>query len=130
MKAQTDTESTLSLKQTRALEALMTRESEESIEAVALRAGVSRRTMHRYLVDPVFLAAYRNRVELELGAYRGRVAAALVKGATTPGSGQASMQKIYWQRLGELNDAKNVRIEDPRETLSRFLNVPKEELPW
>jgi hypothetical protein len=85
--------------------------------------------MHRYLVDPVFLRAYKDRVELELGAHRGRVAAALVKGATTPGPGQASMQKIYWQRLGELIDAKSWQLEDPNETLSRVLGVSKESLP-
>jgi AcrR family transcriptional regulator len=129
VKAQTDTESALTLKQARALECLIGRGSEESIEDVASRAGVSRRTMHRYLVDPVFLAAYRERVELELGAHRGRVAAALVKGATTPGSGQASMQKIYWQRLGELIDSRSWQIEDPDSVLSRILNVAKDELP-
>ena len=127
--AQTDSESDLTLRQARALECLMGREPEETIEDVASRAGVSRRTMHRYLVDPAFLRAYRERVELELGAQRGRVAAALVKGATTPGSGQAGMQKIYWQRLGELIDAKSLQIEDPRERLSQILNIPKEELP-
>ncbi len=85
--------------------------------------------MHRYLVDPAFLRAYKDRVELELGAYRGRVAAALVKGATTPGPGQASMQKIYWQRLGELIDAKSWQLEDPEEILSRVLGISKDKLP-
>jgi putative insertion element HTH domain-containing protein len=129
MKAQTDTESTLTLRQIRTLECLMDRRSEESLEDVAVRAGVSRRTMHRYLVDPVFLNAYRERVELELGAHRGRVAAALVKGAINPGPGQASMQKIYWQRLGELIDARSWQFEDPEEVLSRVLGISKDELP-
>jgi hypothetical protein len=129
MKAQIDTESDLTLRQARALECLMGRQPEESIEDVAVRAGVSRRTMHRYLVDPAFLKAYRDRVELELGAHRGRVAAALVKGATTPSPGQAAMQRIYWQRLGELIDVSRLQVEDADKILSSVLGISKDELP-
>lgn len=129
MTAQTDTESTLTLRQEKALECLMGREPDESIEDVASRAGVSRRTMHRYLGDPVFLKAYRERVEIELGAHRQRVAAALVRGAITPSPGQSAMQKIYWQRLGELIDAKRWQVEDPDAVLSKILGVPRESLP-
>lgn len=127
--SQTDTESALTLKQARALEALMERGPEQTMEDVARAAGVSRRSLYRYLDDPVFLKAYRDRVELELGAHRGRVADALVKGAITPGPGQASMQKIYWQRLGELIDAKSLQFEDADSVLSRILGTPKESLP-
>ena len=62
------------------------------------------RTLYRYLRQEEFVAECRRRIEDELGAARGRVAAALIEGASTPGPGQAAMQKIFWQRLGELAD--------------------------
>lgn len=104
MTAQIGTESSLTLRQEKALECLMDRAPDETIEDIASRAGVSRRTMHRYLTNPAFLKAYRELVEIELGAHRHRVASALVKGAITPSPWQASMQKLYWQRIGELTD--------------------------
>ena len=102
--AQNDSISRLAPRQVIALECLMTRTEDETIEQVASRAGVSRRTMHRYLRDSSFHAEYRSRVAMEIGSQRGRMALALVKGGTTPGPGQAAMQKIYWTMLGELKD--------------------------
>jgi AcrR family transcriptional regulator len=99
------------------------------MEDVARAARVSRRTLYRYLADPAFRKVFRERVELEMGAHRQRVAAALVQGATTPGPGQASMQKIFWQRLGELIDARSWQIEDADSVLSRILGTSKESLP-
>ncbi len=78
------------------------------MEDVAKRADVTRRTLYRYIRDETFVAEYRKRIEDELGAARGRVAAALVEGAATPGQGQGTMQKLYWQRLGELTDKHEV----------------------
>jgi AcrR family transcriptional regulator len=102
--AQNDSISRLAPRQLVALECLMSRTEDETIEQVASRAGVSRRTMHRYLRDSSFHAEYRSRVIMEIGSQRGRMALALVKGGTTPGPGQAAMQKIYWTMLGELKD--------------------------
>jgi AcrR family transcriptional regulator len=102
--AQNDSISKLAPRQIVALECLMTRTEDETLEQVASRAGVSRRTMHRYLRDASFHAEYRSRVIMEIGSQRGRMASALVKGGTTPGPGQAAMQKIYWTMLGELKD--------------------------
>lgn len=115
--AQNGAKSLLTLKQARALEALVEWGAEQTMEDVARAAGVSRRTLYRFLSDPVFLRFYRHRVELELGAHRGRVGAALVKGATTRGPGQAAMQKLHWQRLGELVEAKSLEFEDAGEIL-------------
>jgi AcrR family transcriptional regulator len=92
------------------LECLMTRTEDETIEQVASRAGVSRRTMHRYLRDASFHTEYRSRVAIEIGSQRGRMALALVKGGTTPGPGQAAMQKIYWTMLGELKDLSAMEL--------------------
>ena len=111
--AQSDSISTLSTltpRQILALECLMTRTEDETIEQVASRAGVSRRTMHRYLRDASFHAEYRSRVAMEIGSQRGRMALALVKGGTTPGPGQAAMQKIYWTMLGELKDLSAMEL--------------------
>jgi hypothetical protein len=38
------------------------------------------------------------------------MALALVKGGTTPGPGQAAMQKIYWTMLGELKDLSAMEL--------------------
>jgi AcrR family transcriptional regulator len=108
--AQNDSISTLTPRQLVALECLMTRTEDETIEQVASRAGVSRRTMHRYLRDASFHAEYRTRVAIEIGSQRGRMALALVKGGTTPGPGQAAMQKIYWTMLGELKDLSAMEL--------------------
>lgn|SRR6185312_2722579 len=102
--AQNDSISSPTPRQVVALECLMTRTEDETIEQVASRAGVSRRTMHRYLRDASFHAEYKSRVIMEIGSQRGRMASALVKGGTSPGPGQAAMQKIYWTMLGELKD--------------------------
>lgn len=128
--SQTDTGSALTPKQARALEALMERGPEQTMEDVARAARVSRRSLYRYLGDPAFRKVFRERVELEMGAHRQRVAAALIRGAATPGPGQAAMQKLYWQRLGELIDARSLQFEDSTdEILSRFLGCPKDQLP-
>lgn len=110
--AQSDSISKLAPRQLVALECLMTREVDETIEQVAERAGVSRRTMHRYLRDASFHAEYKSRVIMEIGSQRGRMALALVKGGTTPGPGQAAMQKIFWTMLGELRDQLEITGKD------------------
>jgi hypothetical protein len=102
--SETVTKANLSDQQIRAMECLISREPEETLAQVAARAGVSVRSLYRYMKEPGWMAEYRGRIELELGGQRGRVASALIRGATTPGPGQAAMQKIYWQRLGELKD--------------------------
>jgi CTP:molybdopterin cytidylyltransferase MocA len=38
------------------------------------------------------------------------MALALIKGGTTPGPGQAAMQKIYWTMLGELKDLSAMEL--------------------
>ena len=106
--AQSDTKSILSLRQVIVLETLMNRGIGESLEALATRAGVSRSTLHRYLRQTDFHAEYRARVILEFGGQRGGVARALVEGATTPGPGQAAMQRIYWQLNGMLTDSLEI----------------------
>lgn len=117
-----ETYGTLSASQVKALEALVSQGIDETLEAVAARGGVSRVTLWRYLQDPEFIAAYRQRVEDEMGSQRARVARALIEGACTPGQGQASMQRIYWQRLGELSEKREISGPDggPVETRETF----------
>lgn len=100
----TDSFHGLKLREQKALECLMTRTEDETLADVAARAGVTVRTLHRYLKDEDFKREYRSQVEMEMGGQRARVASALVRGALKTGTGQAAMQKIYWQRLGELNE--------------------------
>ena len=92
----------LSARAVKAAATLASRRIHETLADVAERAGVTPRTLYRYMQKPAFVTEFRKRVEDELGTERGKVAAALVKGACNPGQGQAAMQKIYWQRLGEL----------------------------
>jgi AcrR family transcriptional regulator len=126
--AQNDSISSPTPRQVVALECLMTRTEDETIEQVASRAGVSRRTMHRYLRDASFHAEYKSRVIMEIGSQRVRMASALVKGGTSPGPGQAAMQKIYWTMLGELKDLLELTGKDggPIETQT---NVSVDSLP-
>ena len=100
--SQSVTSGDLSTSQVVAMECLTSRGLDETLADVAERAKVTRRTLHRYLRDEVFIAEFRKRIEDELGSARSKVAVALVRGASMPGPGQAAMQKIYWQRLGEL----------------------------
>ena len=92
----------LSPQQLLAIESLVARGATETLADVAKRANVTPRTLYRYLQNAEFVNEFRKRVEGELGAYRAKVAAALVRGAITAGPGQAAMQRIFWQRLGEL----------------------------
>ena len=96
------TSADLSPRQVQAAVALASRQIGETLADVAERAGVTPRTLYRYLQSEDFIVEFRKRVEDELGSERAKVAGALVRGACWPGAGQAAMQKIYWQRLGEL----------------------------
>lgn len=124
--AQTDTESRLAPRQLSALEALMNREPDETLEDCGKRAGVSRRTMHRYLRDSDFNAELRARVTIEFAGQRGRMAQALVKGGTVSGPGQASMQKIFWTMLGELKDSKEGSLQDQNQYQEEFRTLREE----
>lgn len=99
-----DPETNLTHRESKAIECLLTREPEETLAEVAERAGVKVRVLYRYMRDADFKKAYKERVELEMGGHRSRVANALIRGAVKDGPGQAAMQKIYWQRLGEFNE--------------------------
>jgi hypothetical protein len=102
----------LSSRELVAIESLVARGAKETLADVAERAGVTVRTLYRYMQQDAFVGELRKRIEDELGGARARVAAALIKGAIMPGKGQAAMQKIYWQRLGELIDKR--QIDDRR----------------
>ena len=125
-----DPETNLTHRESKAIECLLTREPEETLAQVAERAGVKVRVLYRYMRDADFKKAYKERVELEMGGHRSRVANALVKGAVKDGPGQAAMQKIYWQRLGELNEKVELTGANggPVESLSTQVKVDLSEL--
>lgn len=102
----------LSSRQLVALEAMMTRAEGENLESVAARAGITVRSLHRYLIDPDFDRAFRKRVKAEIGSHRKRVSKALIDGATKPGTGQASMQKLFWQLIGDFTDSLEISGPD------------------
>ena len=105
------------------MECLTSRGLDETLADVAERAMVTRRTLYRYLRDESFVAEFRKRIEGELGAARSKVAGALILGASTPGPGQAAMQKLYWQRLGELVDRHEHSGPGGRPVITRIERV-------
>lgn len=120
------TSARLTYAQYKAIEALIYREESESLGEVASRAGVTRITLWRWLKQPEFVAELKARVEIELGSQRANVARALVQGAIRPGNGQAAMQKIYWQRLGELVERSEVAAQVQVESSGVIDQLPPE----
>ena len=102
--AQIGTIPALTPRQIMALECLLDRLPEETLGDVAERAGVSLRTLHRYMREEAFSNEYRLSIAIELASSRGKMAQALIRGGIKPGSGQAAMQKLYWQLIGDLKE--------------------------
>lgn len=94
------------------LDLLVNKTKGETMQHIAEKAGVARMTIWRWLQNPLFKAEYVSRVESELGSHRALVAQALVAGALRPGIGQAAMQKLYWQKLGEVTDKVELTGKD------------------
>lgn len=94
----------LTLKQLKTIERLIDQQPGESINDICFDMSIHRQTLQKWLRHPAFALEYRARVESTLAAHRAQVGDALVKGAVIPGTGQSSMQRIYWQRMGELAD--------------------------
>ena len=122
--SQDATKTKLTARMVTVLECLANRQDGETVEEVGHRAGVSRKTVYRYWQIPEFRAAFKKQIEASLGMHRGRMANALVAGGTSSGPGQASMQRIYWQLLGEL---KNQGQEDPLESLGGVTIIVSEK---
>lgn len=103
LKAITKPGKSLSITQLHAIELLVSRTADIPLQAICERCGCHRQSLWRWMRRSTkFNTEYKAKVEANLGLARGKVAKALVEGATRPGPGQASMQKIYWERLGEL----------------------------
>ena len=98
----------LSLKQLRTIERLIDQQPGESINDICFDMSIHRQTLQKWLRHPAFALEYRARVESTLAAHRAQVGDALVRGAVAPGTGQSSMQKLYWQRMGELADRTEI----------------------
>jgi hypothetical protein len=102
--AQVVTNSGLTPRQQKALECLINRLPEETLADVSNHAGVSLRTLHRYMREKNFSDEFRLSIAIELASSRGKMAAALIRGGLKPGPGQAAMQKLYWQLIGDIKD--------------------------
>lgn len=96
-----DTSPQLSDRQFRVLNVLLTQGLGETLAQVAIRAGVSPRTIYRYMQDREFVTEYRRLCTRELSVHRAAVTKALIKGACTRGPAQPAMAKLYFERLGE-----------------------------
>lgn len=95
-------ENKLSSRQLIAIEALISREPGENLTSVAERAGITLRSLQRYMLERDFDAEYRRAVFAKLRSARGLMASSLIEAASTLGTpGQAGMQKIYWELIGD-----------------------------
>lgn len=106
--AHKDSKRELSTTQERALHALVTRQPEEKMESVAERAGVSRRTLYRYLEDDIFYRKFQNELRMLFRGARFTVANALLDSATR---GNPQNQKLYWQLTGLLSERLDVNVD-------------------
>jgi hypothetical protein len=132
---QTATGARLSVRQLKALEVLMTRRPNETLALVAGRAGLSRATIHRYLVDPDFISEYKARCEADLTSLRHNANRALARGMTREGTNQIQYLKLYYQRYGELsadviNTVNNtVNLNANVNTFNSALPIDLEHIP-
>ncbi len=101
-------ESGLNRDQLRAVDALAHRTFGQTLQSIADDAGCCRMSLYRWMRLPEFVQAVRTSVEARLGMHRGEVAGALLDGAAIPGAGQSSMQRLYWQLLGDLTEKSEV----------------------
>lgn len=107
---QNDTLAELNPKQVRAIQALVSMGSGDSMDAVAKRAGCARRTIYRWLEDPSFQRAYVNLVDKYLLSQRAKMAKRLVEAAETPGAGQVSALSLYYKLQGQIKDQLEVTV--------------------
>lgn len=94
-----------------ALEALVSRDVDETYESIAQRGGVSRNTLYRYMDDPAFMAEYQRRVRMEFRGVRMQVAKKLISQAV---QGDAQSQRLYWQLSGMLSETIEFNTGPPR----------------
>jgi len=122
---QIDTIQGLSPRQVKLMQTLLDRELSDTNDDVARKVGISRSTYYRMVADRVFADELTRQTRLRLKSHRGAVANALVRGACTPGMGQAAMQRTYWTLAGEFD--LPVVEEDPIKTLAELLGITVEE---
>jgi predicted DNA-binding protein (UPF0251 family) len=100
---QTVAGSKLTLRQVEVINAMIANPDASQSE-IAEIVGVTRMTVWRYFQNKDFQAEYKFQVGLLLKASRTKVAAALIAGATNFGGGMASLQRLYWQLVGDLKE--------------------------
>lgn len=132
-------EETLSPRQVRALECLVSQEPDETYANVAKRAGISRAQLYRYMSNSTFYAIYNQRIRDEFRAARMQITRTLIRNAR---QGDVQSQRLYFQLSGLLtetieltNSARNIETAtlDPeslspelRETLLKAIQEAQE----
>ena len=89
----------LSAKQLHAARALAEREIAETMQEVATRACVSRRTLYRYLTDPEFCQLTKDLTDAALVRYQPQIDRAMVRKAI---GGSVAAARYLAQRTGKL----------------------------
>lgn len=102
--------SQLDAKRIKVLHALLSARPQDTNEDIARTIGLSPSTVYRFLQEDRFLAEYKKRVLSMAELFRGSVMKALIEGAVRPGPGQSSLQRIYWEIVGELKKSADVQI--------------------
>jgi hypothetical protein len=128
--AQFVTKSDLTPRQQKTLECLLDRLPDETLGDVANRAGVSLRTLHRYMLEKSFSEEFKLSIAIELGSSRGKMAQALIRGGIKPGSGQAAMQKLYWQLIGDVKELLEITGPDGGPVEIQASTIPVDALSF
>lgn len=106
-----------SLNKERALAALQSKGYKETMEQVAIRAGVSRKTLYRYLAGSTFAGELRRRVLLDIKGDYAPFMRQVLDSAMERGPGQAALVRVILDKIGdpvyEHHENVNTNIQAP-----------------
>lgn len=111
--------SALSPRQLLALDSIFNIQPKESMEDVAGRAGICRRTLYRYLESKPFKLAMQSRMQETATAYQPGILLKLCRMAL---DGDMAAQRIFWQLGGKLQGSIEVVMDRREETATIDVN--------
>lgn len=118
-------DATLSPRQIKALECLVSQGPDETYQSVADRAGIHRATLYRYMDDPLFFALYNQRIRNEFRMARLAVSQALIRNART---GDVQSQRLYYQLSGLLTETVEIAAEGKGQNIESMQTIDPDSL--